>query len=204
MRHLARLVPSAALVAVIVGGGGTVQAGPQAALSAPDRAAPALARIDPYVGPEQPISDLTYSGAAETQENVDVASSGDQYLVVWEDRRSGRPVIYGTRVSAAGEILDPGGMRITEGQSWKSRPTVAWDGSNFLVVWEDDRSSNANDIYGSFVTPSGAVLPEFPISTAPWAQRHPDVAWSGSKYLVVWDYHTVQARSPSTSMARAS
>ena len=37
MRHLARLVPTAALVAVIVGGGGTVQAGPHAAPSALER-----------------------------------------------------------------------------------------------------------------------------------------------------------------------
>ena len=94
MGHLARLVPSAALVAVIVGGVGTAQAGPQAALSVADRDFQS-SRGSIRIGSEQPISDLTYSAAAETQQNVDIASSGDEYLVVWEDRRSGMSSITG-------------------------------------------------------------------------------------------------------------
>ena len=38
-------------------------------------------------------------------------------------------------------------------------PDVTYDGSRFVVVWVDDRNGTATDIYGAFVSTSGAVQP---------------------------------------------
>src|SRR6266511_2888482 len=66
-------------------------------------------------------------------------------------------------------------------------PAVAFDGVNYLVVWDDARAGPA-DIYGARVTPQGEVLDPggFPISIASCGQGSPEVAFNGTNYLVAW------------------
>ena len=70
----------------------------------------------------------------------------------------------------------------------QERPAVAFDGTNYLVVWEDSRAAQA-DVYGARVTTSGQVVDDqggIPIGVADSFQVAPDVAVSGTSYLVVW------------------
>ncbi len=66
-------------------------------------------------------------------------------------------------------------------------PAVAFDGTNYLVVWSDYRSTGW-DILGAFVSSEGSVLPpgEFTIAGGPGSQEYSAVAWDGHNYLVVW------------------
>jgi hypothetical protein len=66
--------------------------------------------------------------------------------------------------------------------------TAAFDGENYLVVWEDERSFVAADIYGARVRPDGTVVErvDVPISTAVGHQREPDVTFDGTNFLVTW------------------
>jgi hypothetical protein len=70
----------------------------------------------------------------------------------------------------------------------QSVPSVAFDGTNFLVVWEDTRGPSGRDIFGARVRPDGTVLDAtgIPISMAPNDQGAPAVAWGGTSFLVVW------------------
>jgi hypothetical protein len=115
-----------------------------------------------------------------------LAFDGENSLVVWEDWRSPDGDIYGARVTPAGAVLDPAGIAIADAADREFRPTVAFDGGNFLVVWNDCRSSY--DIYGARVTPAGVVLDSagIPISTAASDQFFPVVACDGENFLVVW------------------
>ena len=129
------------------------------------------------------------STAAGGQWFPSVASDGSGHLVVWEDGRSGSSGVYGARVSASGEVLDPSGIAIATASYHQSSPAVGWGGSHYLVVWEDGREASGwYDIYGARVNASGSVLDAagIAISTAPFHQRSPVVAWDGSGYLVVW------------------
>jgi hypothetical protein len=55
--------------------------------------------------------------------------------------------------------LDDGEFLIdTGGTHPEDEPAVAFDGANFLAVWQDDRNGSNSDIYGTRVTPQGAVL----------------------------------------------
>ena len=70
----------------------------------------------------------------------------------------------------------------------QERPAVAFDGTNYLVVWEDSRAAQA-DVYGARVTTSGQVVDDqggIPIGVAASFQVAADVAFSGTSYLVVW------------------
>ena len=65
-----------------------------------------------------------------------IAFDGENYLVAWLDN-GGDGDIYGARVTPAGELLDPGGIPISTAAGSQAYPSVAFDGANYMVAWED-------------------------------------------------------------------
>jgi len=121
------------------------------------------------------------------------AFGGDVYLVAWCDgsRQADRPAadIYCARLDAAtGKPLDPGGVPVCTAPDLQEWPAVAFDGVNFLVVWQDFRSGKRNDIYAARVTPKGKVLDSdgLPVAAGAQNQGRPGVTFAGGRYLVVW------------------
>ncbi|MCX6842733.1 MAG: hypothetical protein NTX53_10670, partial [candidate division WOR-3 bacterium] len=115
-----------------------------------------------------------------------IAFDGANFLVVWTDYRSSSD-IYGARVTPQGTVLDPGGIVISEAADDQSSPAIAFDGTDFLVVWTDERSGSS-DVYGARVTPQGAVLDSSGIAISPMAgnQYFPSLVFVGTNFLVVW------------------
>jgi hypothetical protein len=138
-------------------------------------------------------STLVSSSAPGSQSIPAVAYGGGVYLVVWEDWRNGdeNVEIYGARVNPGGTVLDPAGITISTANGNQTHPSVAFNGTNFLVAWEDYRNGSASytDIYGARVTPGGTVLDPngIAICTAGLHQFNVRIASDGSKYLVVWE-----------------
>ena len=109
------------------------------------------------------------------------AFDGSNYLAVWVDTRNGSLDIYGARVKPNGTLLDPAGIAISTGQFDKANPAIAFDGANFVVVWEDSRSPSI-DLYGARVSTDGIVLdqPDVPISTYESPETKPVLACDGN------------------------
>jgi hypothetical protein len=130
---------------------------------------------------------IIYVPMTDRQCEPTAAFDGANYLVVWEDHRDGVDV-YGARVTPAGIVLDRTGLAISTAAGAQQSPVVAFDGTNYLVVWHDTRNGSLDDIYAARVTPAGAVLDRngIAISRATGIQYAPAVAFSGSTYLVVW------------------
>ena len=132
---------------------------------------------------------ILVSSAASFQYWPAVSFDGTNYLVVWEDRRSpsGYYDIYGIRLGQSGNICDLAPIPISNEVKKQSHADVAFDGTNYLVVWEDDRYTYT-DIYGARVSTAGVVIDQngFPIATASYVQNDPSVAFGGLNYLVVW------------------
>jgi len=120
----------------------------------------------------------------------DFAFDGNNYLLVWTDLRNEYPYlgdIYAARINNNGELLDVGGIEVCRHERYQEEPAVAFDGTNFLVVWEDDRD-NQDDIYGARIDQNGVVLDPggFPISTTQYKEYYPDITFDGTNYTVVW------------------
>jgi hypothetical protein len=117
-----------------------------------------------------------------------VASSGANYLVVWQDERASGSDIYGTRVGPAWEVLDPKGIAVCAALNAQSCPSAAFLDSVCLVVWKDRRSDNNGDVYATRVSRSGVVLDpaDVVISDAQGVQESSKVAAGDTSWLVVW------------------
>jgi len=136
---------------------------------------------------------IVISAAPLIQSTPAVAFGGTAYLVVWEDIRSGLYTdIYGARVDQSGTVLDTTGIVIAAAVRQQWSPAVTFDGTNYLVVWENTPNGSGWNIYGARVDQSGFVLDPagIVISTAfsdPPLRRCPAVAFDGINYLVVWE-----------------
>jgi hypothetical protein len=161
------------------------------------RVSPSGAVLDP--------GGIPMSSAAGAQTTPDVAFGGSSFLVVWGDTRAdtvGPPQAFGSRVSAAGSVLDPEGIRIATPPSGAYGLAVAAGADRFLVAWHQGSGDNT-DVVGARIDPSGSVLdPDaVPIATAPGFQTAPAIAFNGTEFLVAW--HD-DADGSGTSGARVS
>jgi hypothetical protein len=128
--------------------------------------------------------------APEDQGQPDIAWGQESFLAVWEDFRNQNLDIYGARVDSLGQVLDSPGLPIWVDPGFdQRRPSIGFDGENYLVVWQNDLDSTGLNyrIEGLRVAPDGEVLDPAPlvISSGDYGS-YPDVAFAGGKYLVVW------------------
>ena len=133
---------------------------------------------------------LAYSPPEFGQNYPKIAFGSTVGLAVWQDSRNGvASTIYGARITPSGEMIDTLGFVISLDDNYSDTyPEIAWDGTNFLVVWEDSHLGNGKDIYGARVTEAGIVLDPggFLISGASGNQYYESVAFNGTNYLVAW------------------
>lgn len=85
-------------------------------------------------------------------------------------------------------------------------PAVAYSGSNYLVVWRDDRNGRNSDIYGMRISTAGAVLDSaaFAISTSAGVQSNPTVTFVNGNYLVAWEDFKLPAADADLRAARVT
>jgi len=76
-----------------------------------------------------------------------VAFDGKSWLVVYNPTPS---TIRAIRVDSAGATVDPAAITLSSSNAFGTwQPSVAWDGSQYLVGWEDGRSKSRKEIYGT-------------------------------------------------------
>jgi hypothetical protein len=137
------------------------------------------------------VLDSTALTISPTGWNAAVAYGGGSYLVVWNAAG-----IVGSRVGTDGSVLDPAGVTISPSAHNGAEPAIAFDGTNYLVAWDDIRNDPWGDIFTARVSPAGTVLDPSGIavaadsSPAGLAQREPSVAatvpsWSRGATIAV-------------------
>ena len=133
---------------------------------------------------------IVFGPSYDFQGNPEIAFDGTNYLAVWEYDRNGNTNIRGTFIDQSGRILNPYGFDITNTSDNHLTPDIAFDGTNYLVVWCEEKLNPENrDIIGTRMTTDGEILdPEgIKISVTPEDQIIPSITFGGAYYFVAWN-----------------
>ena len=137
---------------------------------------------------------LLVSKGYNEQFQVDLAFDGTNYLAVWCDTRNNNIFdLYAARINDQGAVMDPGAIEIASGNQGKMNPSVAFNGTEYLVAWD-----NGNDIFATRVSTAGAVTVPggIIIYEDEFIQQKPVVASDGENWLVAWeDYRNSTGRA---------
>jgi len=144
--------------------------------------------LDPLVGPEVAVDEPVVGPPGKRSFEPDVAFSGSGLLAVWRDSQFAQAsAIFGTRLSSAGEVLDPLGIEIAAASSQVLHdPTVAYVGGDFLVAWQDTRGAGGSDIDAALVAANGSVTALDAPAASAAAEVAPDLAGRGNSALLVY------------------
>lgn len=145
--------------------------------------------------------DATLAPAAGDQAAPAIARGNNTTLAVWADFRA-NPYggyeyetsrdIYGVRLDAAGNVLDPVPLAIIAGRANQHYPKIAWNGANWLVVCQSVDAGGTgyyqNSLEAVRVSPAGQVLDAQPIKLyglIPSGPSYWALASDGNHWVVV-------------------
>ena len=147
--------------------------------------------LDPIVSPELGMDAPVAVPPPLPTEHPAIASDGTGFFAAWVDSRTSQESIFGTRIDAGGQVLDPAGIQISETAGFSSFGrrivAVAFGGTSYLVAWVGPGAPIAQ-IAAARVSAAGTVLDPggFALSSAASSHMAPAIAWNGTSFLVAW------------------
>jgi hypothetical protein len=133
------------------------------------------------------IGGREYYPSVLLERGIDVAWSGQSYLVAW----IGKGGVYGSLVSPQGSVL----RRLVVQRTGESRvysTSVASDGDDFLVVWDELAGNRSREMYVR-VSGEGALMDTArSVCHASGSTSYGDVAFGDSCYMVAFCYSDEQ------------
>lgn len=129
--------------------------------------------------------------AGSMGKNPRVGSNGASFFATWfEDRYYGFAELHGTRVTAAGLVLDPNGITLAPtGDYTQFKPTVTWDGTQWIVAYNIEGTGLNEDLCAARVSSGGTLLNAQPIQVRPGAGEVYEpwaIALPGGGARIVW------------------
>lgn len=134
------------------------------------------------VSPDMP---LLLSPPAQTRPKA-AGSAASGYLVTYLSETAGTASVMAHRVDALGVPLDPQPLVLAVGNRWLRDPSVAWDGAEWLVAWEQATTAwppGSGSVYARRVAANGTILDPAPFLVL--AGNVPEIAASGGVFLVI-------------------
>ncbi len=129
------------------------------------------------IGPEFPVGVGTHQ-----QKSFGTAYDGTNYLMTLQGDSNSAWAIGAQFISSTGALVSTPISLQRQGDT----PTVAFDGSRYLMVWTDYAATPNDDVWGCFISKTGVKSTPFAISTATGRQVVAGIAFDGTNYLVVW------------------
>ena len=133
-------------------------------------------------------------GADDAQIYPDILFDGENYLVVWDDNRSGSRRVYGWFLDTDG---DPSGDDFPISKSATTNQYLvqaAFNGTYYMAAWADRRDGSKNGVYGQIFNAQGEMMGEnMGISALDNNEERswPRIGSNGNQFLVAWDRQTI-------------
>lgn len=138
-------------------------------------------------------------GVYPGEDTPHLAVAGSTALIVWSGAGVQNRDIFGRRMRQDGTLLGGGPLTIAGAPLAQLTPTVAWDGSRYVVTWLDHRNEAypdhpRGDVFGARVSSTGTVLDPagFTVADSPLPEETPTVAASNG--LWVFGYSALSNR----------
>ncbi|MGD1834163.1 MAG: sialidase family protein [Nitrososphaeraceae archaeon] len=134
-------------------------------------------------GPSFNVSDTTKNSF-----DPQVAISGDNVVVVWEEKLSGNNDEIFASVSIDGGATFGPNFDVSDTTTDSFDPQVAMSGDNVIVVWEEELSGNNTEAFAAVSNDGGATFgPSFNVSDTTTNSFDPQLVMSGNNVFVVWE-----------------
>jgi hypothetical protein len=150
-----------------------------------------------FINPDgTPASEFQFAGnGLDPVKTANVAAGAEQALIVYYQTQPGNATsgdIWGRRILPDGTFLDgTPGIQITSAPNAQLLPSLAWNGTEYVVAYEDWRNVPyldypISDIFGTRVSTAGAVLDPngFPVADDFIPEIQPVVSSIGGSYLI--------------------
>jgi len=121
--------------------------------------------------------------------HADIAASGAQLFVAWNDDTPGIDDIF-FRQSADSGATWQAAKQLTFNAGYSTRPDVAVRNTNVFLVWNDDTPGNSEAYFRRSVDGGANWLTSKRLTTTSGYSEGPSVAVSGANVHVVWDDDT--------------
>jgi hypothetical protein len=119
--------------------------------------------------------------------DLDVAAAGDGgWVTTWEDRYLDDVVA--ARLSATGDVLEPGSFVVTTSADFQQGGAIAWNGSTYLAGWQRDQEDGLPLLAGR-LDPDGVPLDGVGFRFNGYFSEQavpPALSWNGESFLAVW------------------
>lgn len=115
-----------------------------------------------------------------------IASDGTDFLIAWTENGN-LPTVFRTlrlaRLTAAGEVLDPGGKLFAELIPWTSTPALLFDGQQYLLAW----TPSFDYIYGTRLSKNAEPLDPNPFIIDDFIGNHTQmkIVHDGTNFIVL-------------------
>jgi hypothetical protein len=142
-------------------------------------------------GTEVDLGATTYS-----QDSPAVGTNGETYLVAWLDLHAD------CTTSLSAVVVDRNGQAgpvrtLAQKAHLKTRPAIAWNGSEYAVVWEATLPVQLVGLRvaadGTAMDPSPMPLSEVYVDVIYYTHRtgYPAIVWTGQEYLATWTFSRI-------------
>nr|MCH9657354.1 glycoside hydrolase [archaeon] len=123
-----------------------------------------------------------------------IATDGTNILVTWRHAASGNVEILFSK-STDGGITWSTPQNISNNSEVSSHPSIATDGTNILVTWDDNLLGNQNIFFSK--STDGGITWSTPqnISNTGIVSSHPSIATDGTNILVTWAHSDTPSNS---------
>lgn len=126
---------------------------------------------------------------AMTQAQPSVAFGDTCFLAAWSEGTD-QPDVYAARVSVSGNLIDTAGIQLSSGPTRDMYPSVGFDGTRYLVMWEERVTSGfyKDSVCGRRMTVDGVPLDSGLIRLGPHGHSctYPSVAADQANFLVAF------------------
>ncbi len=135
-------------------------------------------------------ADIRITSSAGESSQPSLVWDGSAFGIAWQDDRdyvqpSNYYEIYFARLDSSGTKIVQD-SRITSIESIKGDPSIGYDGTDYGIVWEDNRDGNF-EIYYARVDVDGIKQgSDTRITFADGDSVNPDIEWNGERYGLIW------------------